>query len=245
MEHASSNLFTSTLPFFLLIVFPFLAALCVYQVRSLPMQSFIVTASGTLLAAGALLLVRRVPLSLTLPLVLGVDPNGILSCADLLLLCAILYLGFRLHDPVIKVLAVMQISLLAILQFFIKNGKNPAEIFYVDDLALMLILVASTAITLSTMRLSFIPCLRALEEEPSLKQSSRHRFFALLLVCLGALDGMVLSNDMSFFYFFFELITLGSFLLIAQKGTPGAAKKAVQTLSLTSLAGFIFLLAMA
>jgi ech hydrogenase subunit A len=245
MDHAASHLITSMSPLFSLVVFPFLAALCVYQVRSLPMQALIVTASGAVPAVGALLLVRRVPLSLPLPSVWEIDPHAVLSCADLLLLCAILYLGFRLRDPVIKVLSVMQISLLAILEFFFKTGKNPAQTFYVDNLALMLILVASTAVTLSTIRLSLIPCLKALEEEPSLKQSSRHRFFALLLVCLGALNGIVISNDMSFFYFFFELITLGSFLLIAQRGTPGAEKKAAQTLSLTSLAGFIFLLAMA
>lgn len=245
VEYAVSNLLTTPLLLFLLIVSPFLAALCVYKVRSFPVQSLIVTAAGMALAAGALLLVPRAPFGLSLRPVFGIDPHVAVSGADFVLLCVILYYGFRLHHPVIKALSAMQIILLAVLDIFIRNGKHPADTFYGDNIALMLVMVASIAIALSTMRLSFIPCMQSLEDDPLLKQSSRNRFFALLLLCLGAFNGVLLSNDMSFFYFFFELITLGSFLLIAQKGTPAAEKKAVQTLSMTSLAGLVLLLAMA
>jgi ech hydrogenase subunit A len=245
MLYAVSNPMTTPFLLFLLIVSPFLAAMCVYQVRSLAVQSSIVTGLATVLAVCALLLAPREPFGLSLRPVFGLDPHGAINGADFLLLCVILYLGFKLRHPVIKALAAMQIVLLAVLDFFIRSGKNPADTFSVDNLALVLVLVPSIAIALSTMRLSLIPSLQALEEDPTLKESGRNRFFALLLVCLGAFDGVVLANDMSFFYFFFEVLTLGSFLLIAQKGTPGAEKKAARTLSLTSLAGLVFLIAMA
>lgn len=245
MEHAFSNLMTTPLLLFLLIVSPFLAALCVYQVRSLPVQSFIAAATSIVLAAGGLLLVPRVPFKLCFPSVFGAHLHTAINGADFLLLCAILYFGFRHHNSVIKALSVLQIIFLAILEFFIRNGKHPADTFYGDNLALMMVIVASTATALSVIRLSFIPYLQALEGRPALRPSGRHRFFALLLICLGAFNGMLLANDMSLFYFFFELITLCSFLLIAQNGTPTAEKKAVRTLSVTSLAGLVLLLAMA
>ncbi|MDA8306639.1 MAG: hypothetical protein M0Z81_07420 [Deltaproteobacteria bacterium] len=244
MELAVSNLMSTPLMLFSLIVFPCMAALCLYLVRSPALQSLIVAAAATVLAAVALLLVPRVPFSLCLPSVFGIDPHAAISSAGFLLLCVILYFGFRHHHPVIKVLSVSQIIVLAVLEFFIKNGKHPADTFYGDDIALMLVLVASIAAALSTMRLCLIPCIQAGGDHPALTQASRHRFFALLLLCLGAFNGMLLANDMSFFYFFFEVITLCSFLLIAQKGTPAAEKKAVRTLSMTSLAGLVFLLAM-
>ncbi len=243
MEHAIPN-FSSPVLLFLFIVSPFLAALCVYQLRSLPLQSFIVSVTTTAMAIGVLLMSSRVPLGLSLLPVWGIDPHAAIRVADFILLGLIFYFGSRFRHPVIKILSVLQIVLLAFLNFFIK-GKPPVDTLYGDNLSLMVIMVASIATALSTMRLSFIPSLRALEDNADLKQSSRHRFFALLLVCIGALNGTVLSNDMSFFYFFFELITLGSFLLMAQKGTPAAEKKAVRTLSLTSLAGLIFLISMA
>ncbi len=244
MEHALSNLFTTPLLLFLLIVSPFLAALCVYQARSLFLQAFVVSAAGVLLAGSALLLVPRVPFGLPLPPVSGNCLHGAVNGADFLLLGVILYFGFRYRHPVIEALSVLQIIVLAFLEFFIGKGKVPADVFYGDNLALILVMVASIATALSTMRLSFIPSPQSLEDHPELKGSSRHRFFALLLICLGAFNGVLLSNDMSFFYFFFELITLCSFLLIAQPGTPAAEKKAVRALSMTSLAGLVLLIVM-
>ncbi|MDR3568817.1 MAG: proton-conducting transporter membrane subunit [Syntrophobacteraceae bacterium] len=244
MEYTVSNLMTTPLLLFLLIVSPFLAALCVYRARSLFLQSLVVTATGAVLAAGALLLVPRAPFGLSLAPLSGSCLHGAANGADFLLLCVILYFGFKYRHPVIEALSVMQIIVLVVLEVFGSHGKHPADLFYGDNLALMLVMIASIAIAVSTLRLSFIPCLQDLEDHPELKQSGRGRFFALLLICLGAFNGVLLSNDMSFFYFFFESITLCSFLLIAQKGTPAAEKKAVRTLSMTSLAGLVLLLAM-
>jgi ech hydrogenase subunit A len=244
MEFTVADLMTTPLLLFLLIALPFLAALCLYQLRSLITQSLVVTIVGAVLAAGAMLLVPRMPFGLSIPAMSATYLHGAVNGADFLLLCVILYFGFKYRHPLIEALSVLQIIVLAVLLVFSRHGNHPAQTFYGDDLALMLVMIASIAIALSTLRLSFIPSLQALEENPELKQASRHRFFALLLLCLGAFNGVLLSNDMSFFYFFFELITICSFLLIAQKGTPAAEKKAVRTLSMTSLAGLVLLLVM-
>lgn len=244
MEHALLTLSSAPLLLFFLIVFPFPAALCVYQARSLSVQSCVAAAVSILLAACGLLLVPHAPFTFRLASVFGINPHAAVNGADFFLLCVLLYVGFRHHHPVIKALSAAQIILLAIVEFFIRHGKYPGDTFYGDNLALMLILVASTATALSVIRLCFIPSLKPLEDHPNLSPASRNRFFALMLICLGAFNGMLLANDMSFFYFFFELITLCSFLLIAQRGTPAAEKKAVQALSITSLVGLVFLLAM-
>jgi len=58
------------------------------------------------------------------------------------------------------------------------------------------------------------------------------------------MNGVVLSNDMGYFYFFFEVTTLCSFLLIGHDGTPLAVGNALRALWMNSLGGLVFVLAM-
>ncbi|MGA8180755.1 MAG: proton-conducting transporter membrane subunit, partial [Desulfobacterales bacterium] len=57
-------------------------------------------------------------------------------------------------------------------------------------------------------------------------------------------NGLVLSNDLLFFYFFFEITTLCSFLLIGHDRTATAVKNAVRALWMNSLGGAAFILAL-
>ena len=58
------------------------------------------------------------------------------------------------------------------------------------------------------------------------------------------MNGLVLSNDLLFFYFFFEITTLCSFLLIGHDRTETAVKNAVRALWMNSLGGTAFIIAL-
>jgi ech hydrogenase subunit A len=227
---------------FILIVFPFLAAALVYVARSPRLQAYIVTASGAGLIGCALLLIPRIPFSLTPALILGVHIHAIVKVADFLLLILILYLGAKHRHAAIQILAGLQIIFLALLDFSGLKAQPAAVTLYGDNLALIMVLIIS--IVGSIISFQSLPYLTAHEAHYKLIKSRRHRFLAVMLLFLGAMNGVVLANDMGFFYFFFEVTTLCSFLLIGHDRTPIATKNALRALWMNSLGGFAFVLGM-
>ena len=86
-----------------------------------------------------------------------------------------------------------------------------------------------------------LPYLENHEKHLQIKETRRHRFFPVLLLFLGAMNGVVLSNDLRYFYFFFEVTTLCSFWLIRHDRTAEANTNALQALWMNSLAGLALL----
>jgi len=227
---------------FVLIVLPFLAAICSYLIRSGAVRSFIVLATGSLMAASALLLIPRVPFAFSPKALFGVGVHDIILAADFFLLFLILYFGFKHHSLVIKILALFQIVLMAYLEFFLIRDDAAFLTIYCDNLTLIMVLIIS--IVGSIICVQAIPYMKNYEEHLDLKKSRQHRFFFVMILFLGAMNGLVLSNDMVFFYFFFEVTTLCSFLLIAHDGTETAIKNAVRALWMNSLGGAAFIVAL-
>jgi len=107
----------------ILIVFPFLAALCCYVLRSSTVRSFIVLTTGGVLAASAIFLIPMTPFSIAAPALPGPGIHAIVRILDFLLLFIILYFGFKHHSLVIIALAAFQIVLLAYFEFFLISGE--------------------------------------------------------------------------------------------------------------------------
>jgi ech hydrogenase subunit A len=228
---------------FILIVFPFLAALIVYAVRSFRGQTFIVVGTGAVLIGAALMLMSRMPLHLTPTALFGLPVHIVVKIADFLLLLVILGFGLKHRHRVIQIFAVLQIVILAGLDLFgLRAEHAPAASLYGDNLALIMVLIIS--IVGSIICLQSLPYMQAHEDHLKPKKSARHRFFAVMLLFLGAMNGVVLSNDMGYFYFFFEVTTLCSFLLIGHDGTALAVRNALRALWMNSLGGLVFVLAM-
>jgi ech hydrogenase subunit A len=66
----------------------------------------------------------------------------------------------------------------------------------------------------------------------------------VLVLFLGAMNGLVLANDLMHLYFFFEVTTLCSFLLIGHDGTEEARANSLRALWMNSLGGVFFALAL-
>jgi len=226
---------------FILIVLPFLAAIVCYLIRSGPVRSFIVLATGCLLATSALLLIPGVPFRFAPKTLFGLGVHEIILVADFLVLFSVLYYGFKHHSLVVKILAIFQIGLLAYVEFFMIKVGGVAESIYCDNFALIMVLIVS--IVGSIICFQAIPYMKNHEEHLHLEKSGQHRFFFVMILFLGAMNGLILSNDMTFFYFFFEVTTLCSFLLIGHDRTETAIKNAVRALWMNSLGGVAFIVA--
>lgn len=226
----------------ILIVAPFLAALCALAARSFRLQTLIVMAAGGVLITCALLLIPCIPFRLSPAPLPGVDIHTLVEGADFLLLGVILYLGFKHRHLLVQILAVSQVTILAVVEMFGEPAAQPGPVFYGDNLALIMVLIVS--IVGSIICFQSIPYMQAHVAHKAAKKDGRNRFFAVMLLFLGAMNGVVLSNDMGYFYFFFEVTTLCSFWLIGHDGTATAIKNALRALWMNSLGGLAFVAAM-
>ena len=70
----------------------------------------------------------------------------------------------------------------------------------------------------------------------------RRSFFFIIFVFLSAMFGVVFSNDLLWLYFFWEITTICSFLLIAYRGTTESIDNAFRALGYNLLGGLAMLL---
>mgnify|MGYP000330182788 CR=1 FL=1 len=227
----------------ILILFPFVSAVCCYLIRPARVRSLVVLATGALLCICALVMIYFVPFTLESGSVAVFSIKYIVFIADILLLFVMLYFGFKHHSMLIKLLSLFQILFLVYLEFFYLKGLSPAGTIYCDQLSMTMVLIVS--IVGAIICFQAIPYMDNHETHLKLEKSIQHRFFAIMLFFIGGMNGLVLSNDLIFFYFFFEVTTLCSFLLIAHDGTETAVANGVRALWINSLGGALFILALA
>jgi ech hydrogenase subunit A len=226
----------------LLILLPFVSALGCYLIRSARIRAGVVLATGGLLIAAALWLIPLTPFTFSAGNLLGIRIQHFVQVADFLLLFLILYFGFKHRRVIIIILALFQILFVAYLEFFLIEGPLAEGSIYCDPLSLTMVLIVS--IVGSIICFQAIPYMQEHERHLRPVKSRQSSFFFVIVLFLGAMNGLVLSNDMMLFYFFFELTTLCSFLLIAHDRTETAIENALRALWMNSLGGAAFIVAL-
>ena len=227
---------------FILIVFPFLAAMGCYLIRIASLRSLIVLVTGGILVAASLLLIPRVPFAFSPEMAFGANIHDLVKVADFLLLFVILYFGIRHRNLAIMALSIFQIVVLGYLEFFMIETTRHYPLFYGDNLSLIMVMII--CIVGSIICIQALPYMQNHEAHLEIGVSRQPRFFFVMMLFLGAMNGVVLANDLVFFYFFFEVTTLCSFLLIGHDKTEEATKNAVRALWMNSLGGAAFIVAL-
>jgi ech hydrogenase subunit A len=223
-----------------LVLAPFIGALLCLGLRTRALRSVVVLATGGALILSALMLSAHVPFSLGAASLLGINLNGLVQAADLILLLVILYFGFKHRHGAIIAFALLQLLLGLYLEFFLVAGPLPSERIVCDHLSLLMVLVIS--IVGSIICCQAIPYMENHEHHYPVAKSRQPRFFFVMLMFLGGMNGLVLFNDLVFVYFFFEVTTLCSFLLIGHDRTSIATRNALRALWMNSLGGTAFVL---
>jgi ech hydrogenase subunit A len=223
----------------LLIIGPGISAAVCYVIRSSRIRSIVILSTGGLLIAGALAFIPLTPFRFSPNPFLGIDVRVFVQIADFLLLGIIGVIGLKRRHMAIKILALFQIIFLAYLEIVLTDHPASSAVFFGDPLSLLMILIIN--IVGSLICFQAIPYMQKHEEHQRFKRSRQNQFYFVMLLFLSAMNGLVLSNDLTFIYFFFELTTLCSFLLIAHDGTEAAVKNAVRALWMNSLAGAAFI----
>ena len=220
---------------FILIVLPFIAAVGCYFLRAEGLRTPIILATSALLVVAFLLLLGQAPVTYSPETLLGIPIRELIQVADFLLLFLILYFGVRHKSALIMGFAALQLGMLAYLEFGLSTHEYGHPTFYIDNLAL--VMVAIITLVGCAIAIHAVPYMKAHEEHLHLAKSRQPQFFFILILFLGAMNGLVLTNDISFFYFFWEITTVCSFLLIGHDRTEIATRNAVRALWMNSLGG--------
>lgn len=229
---------------FTLVLVPFIAALAIWLIRARAIRNALVLLTGgALIAASITLVARGLTFSFDPGSLGGVSWDQIITVADFALLALILFYGLKLKSPLILAFTVVQVGLLAWFEFgMLKHGGPTFAPIHGDSLALILVLIIS--IVGSLICFFGLPYMRKHEEHLQLTKSREPRFFFFMVLFLGAMNGLVLSNNLLWLYFFFEVTTFCSFMLIRHDETQEAVQNAARALWMNSLGGLAFVGAM-
>ncbi|MCG8614719.1 MAG: hypothetical protein MI802_00775, partial [Desulfobacterales bacterium] len=192
------------------------------------MRSVLVWMTGLILMASSLMLIWNGPVSSTPAFLSSAKFTTFIQIADFALLGLILYFGIKFKNRIISVLSLVQMVVLAVFEFFILDGHGAPAGLFCDNLSLIMVLLISIAGTLIVFYA--LPYMEHHEHHLKLTKTRQPRFFALLLLFIGAMNALVLTNDLLLFYFFFEITTLCSFLLIGHDGNEVSKENAVTAL---------------
>ncbi|MEE4608918.1 MAG: proton-conducting transporter membrane subunit, partial [Desulfobacteraceae bacterium] len=224
----------------LLVMAPVLGALLCAMLRSTTLRSAVVLSTGFVLALAALLIVPLAPFKLSGGALFGIDLHPVILTGDFLLLLVILFYGIKHRHMAIIGLGLFQVLMLLVLEFFLVEALPAFQRITCDQLAVMMVLIIS--IVGSIICYQAIPYMEEHERHYRPARSRQPRFFFVMLIFLGAMNGLVLFNDLTFIYFFFEATTLCSFLLIGHDRTTIATRNALRALWMNSAGGAVFIL---
>jgi NADH:ubiquinone oxidoreductase subunit 5 (chain L)/Multisubunit Na+/H+ antiporter, MnhA subunit len=232
---------------FFCIVFPVLAGCVTFFDKGNALQRKLVNGTGIIIACSAVLLFYFTPSVVTADSSLASLMKWPIVGLDFLLLGVMVFIGVQRKHSLIILLGLVQFVGMLFLELgHDSHIKDTAVAFNIDSLALVLVLVVSLVGPLiARYGLGYMKEHEAhLMHEGKLEVTARPRFFALVLIFLGAMNGLVLADNLTWLYFFWEITTLCSYLLISHDGTKEANANACRALWMNMAGGVAFVCAL-
>ena len=138
------------------------------------------------------------------------------------------------------IFAIIQTPLIMWFEFSRGHGIEVESNLYVDRLSIIMILIIGIIGTLiAVYALGYMKDFQHHEDEKGNKDR-RPWFFFVMFLFLGAMVGLVTSNNMIWMYFFWEITSLSSFWLIGYTKTEEATNNAFRALIMNLLGGLGF-----
>ena len=221
-----------------LLLFPLLAAVLVASVRNAKLRGIIVRISALLIAAAS---------GYTAWLYLGADTAirieaewlgyGMLAL-DTAMACFIIGVSIK-HKRVLPILLTLaQTPLLLWFELTESHGIEVAHDIVIDRLAVIMILIIG--IVGSLICVYAVAYMKDYHHHHTECKDRTSYFLSLMLLFLSAMFGIVISNNLMWMYFFWEVTTLCSFLLIGYTRTKEAIANSFRALNMNLLGGVGF-----
>lgn len=226
------------------ILLPLLSGILVFIVRQYQVRGFIVIITAIALAINSVLLLVHGPVDG------GYTPAAsywglAITVLDYAMLLFYIYAGLSLKNWLVLIFALTQIIPLAYWEFGMGASKAIEEIkpaFMIDHLSIIMVMVISIVGSLIT--IFAIRYMHDHEHHNEIPKSRQSRFLFWLVMFLGAMNGLVMANNLLWLYFFWEVTTLCCFELIAHDLTKIAINNGARALWMNSIGGTSMILAM-
>ena len=161
--------------------------------------------------------------------------DKVILVGDLFLMCLITYLSFKYKKGVISLLAIVQTILVAALELW---GPEVTELpaLRFDWLTFVMILIIG--VVGSLIGIYAVGYMHGYHIHHHKELTDRRSFFlAMIFVFFGAMFGLVFSQSLIWLYFFWEITSVTSFLLIGYTRTEEAINNSFKALWMNLLGG--------
>ncbi len=225
-----------------LILFPLVAALIIFLIRNDNVRNMVVRISAVGTAAITVTVTYlhfNNGLTFTYPHEETIDL--ILAVVEVLVAIFIITVGIKNKKYLVSVFSFVQTVLILFFEFTQKEGIEVKTAIVLDKLAIIMVLIVG--LVGSLICLYAVGYMKDYHQHHNEFKERKSFFFAILFLFLSAMFGLVLSNNITWLYFCWELTTLCSFLLIGYTQTTEAKNNAFRALVINLGGGLAFAIA--
>jgi ech hydrogenase subunit A len=224
-----------------LLLFPLAAALAIFLVKNDAARSMLVRISAVTTALLTLVVVGiffkdGIRLSSSIE-----EIDLIIMAAEVMIAAYIITLGIRSKKYVISIFSFLQTAAMLVFEFGFKEGITVETAIVFDKLTAIMILVIG--LVGSLICIYAVGYMKDYHNHHKEYKERKSFFFSILFLFLSAMFGIVLSNNLMWMYFCWEITTLCSFLLIGYTQTQEAKNNALKALVINLGGGVAFAVA--
>ncbi len=224
-----------------LILFPLAIALIVALNRKSALFPYIVhPASLVLIVASCLLLGLSAGGRPTLVPVQADWVEPVMLVAECLIALYLLWLAVKQRDLLVGGLLVLQTTGLLLFHFGVGHSAHAKADLFIDLFSVIMGLIAG--VIGSLIAIFAVGYMKDFHQHHPEVPDNRPAFFGLIFLFLSAMFGVCFSNNLLWLFFFWEITTACSFLLIRYKGDEQSVRNAFWALRWNLLGGLAFLM---
>lgn len=172
------------------------------------------------------------PISIEVPSLI----NFLVIGLDFALLLFFGYVAIRYKSILVGIFSILQIIALVYLLTIIPHTELPQ--FYIDKLSVfMFLLINIVSGIIAIFSLKYI-------DEENCSEKRKKIFLSIIMWFIGVMNMIVSADNLEYFFLFFELTTLASFLLIGFRKDDISTRNAINALWMNQIGGLAILGAM-
>ncbi|HOD85996.1 MAG TPA: proton-conducting transporter membrane subunit [Methanoculleus sp.] len=226
-----------------LILFPIIAACLLLFVKRTALRYVVVVISALAIGGATIyLLLRHISAGAVYFAVPSGTVDPLMVVIEMGLALFIIYMGVKFKNYLAIALAVVQAALVVYLETTYSGSLHVVNNIFIDQFSIIMALIIGIIGSLIA-----VYSVRYMEtyhhHHPEVRDRQR-TFFFVIFIFLAAMFGLVFSNNLMWVFFFWEITTITSFLLIGYAETEEATKNAFLALVMNLLGGVAFVVAL-
>lgn len=221
----------------ILICLPFLLALLPLAISNDKVRGYVIYLSGAIVAVLAIATAvmwfqNGTTLTFDLP---GTEYfDKVILAGDFILMFVIIWLSVKHHKTIISLLSIVQTCLVAGVELFGPEVAHAAHIRLDWLTFIMILIIGVIGVAIGIYAVGYM---RGYHEHHKEFQDRRRFFFSMIFLFYGAMFGLVTSMNIVWLYFFWEITSVCSFLLIGYTRTEEAINNSFRALWMNLLGG--------